>query len=515
MPKDAGTQTEETASPTASAPSLRDMLGSHLLRKGEASPKPREDKPQIQVEKLGDDTKDTHGATRTEYVHQGKPNQEEGRPDDEGRKKAAEALKARLFGRKPPKDEPDTKEEPEEEEEIKADDAEAEEDDAKSAAAEEEEETPPVSLSDITRIATEAATRAVSTPKDTLKQESKLSEIPEVIQGNRKAERTYSILQTMAKKWPSEYSSLPTQFLEELTSKKDYRTQWQKDNPGKRFDWKDDEHADFLDSIEVQYDPDDYDEAKLNVLKPSGSDESTRRLQELEAKLVKQEADKKAAMVIESAAKEFASGFKVSADLTTRAGRSAAKENGGILDRVAAEVAEEMDKHLRATVEIYSGSTRFNPSDQIHKTLAQIEKSLNDAFAASRKSQRGGKQFMRTDEFASLVNRNPAAADQYWTVGEQEMIAAIQEEAVALAGKLAKSRAQELVKLAKSQGLDINEEALLSPPAAKKGAESQQKPKKSPAPSTTSGSKIDSTPGATADNEKSWSVQLTDRLFQR
>ena len=59
----------------------------------------------------------------------------------------------------------------------------------------------------------------------------------------------YSIAALMGENNPSTYKDLPAKMLDMFKRKEEYRAEWEKENPRKKFDWDEDEHSDFTNTV--------------------------------------------------------------------------------------------------------------------------------------------------------------------------------------------------------------------------------------------------------------------------
>jgi len=520
MPDDNQDTIQESGRNVAGAETTLDRIRQQRIQQGTRSPN-KEQTQQVQTRPLGEDSTDQMGVQRTPRTQQGPP----AKSDDDDKKQGpspAEILRQKLFGSRKEGDANDQgkkdAQEPEPKDPVKEPDPEV--DQKADAGPDDDGDEPKITLSDVTRIATDAATAAAqaSVPAKVEDSAAKAA-VPTIIEGNRKAERTYKILKEMGKKWPSEYSDLAKQFEEELTQKQDYKREWKKENRDKAFNWRDEEHEAFLASVEVAYDDDDYAEARDGLSQKPVDTDAAAKLTQIEQQLRQRDAREAAARESRDALKGLTEGFPIEGDvdLSTPSGRSKLAD-GTLRQQVAAEVAGELEKHVSAVVEIYSGATKFNPKDPVHQVLADIELALNSAVAKlpTAKQLKDGKQFLTTEQYAQIAKSNPSHLSRYWTIGQPEMIGAIKNEAVTLAQTLAKNKAKELIKLAKAQGIDLTEDAILSPPpGSANGNASASKAKRHASPSATSGPKVDSSPEKAPARSEAWSQTLVKQLFPR
>lgn len=79
--------------------------------------------------------------------------------------------------------------------------------------------------------------------------------------------RRLAVLSHMEKQQGERYKGLPDRFVTNLRKHREYAAKWEQENPGEKYDEKDEQHAEFLDALEaeVEYDEDDYVEALTDI----------------------------------------------------------------------------------------------------------------------------------------------------------------------------------------------------------------------------------------------------------
>jgi hypothetical protein len=70
--------------------------------------------------------------------------------------------------------------------------------------------------------------------------------------------RNIKALRHMEQRFGDKYAGIADKYRNGLTQVLDYKSKWEKDNPGKQFDENDGEHSAFLDSIQVDWEDDDF-----------------------------------------------------------------------------------------------------------------------------------------------------------------------------------------------------------------------------------------------------------------
>lgn len=201
----------------------------------------------------------------------------EKKDDSTDMKPALDALRERLGFKKK---EPEVKKEEKAAEEVKVDVKPAEEkkepDDKPKAVA---RKVRPGLTKEVVEAVAESATRAALEVGRVAREKSdKVQDAdPELSDSDK---RNYEVIQFMESKSPS-HKGLSKKFIKFVT--KDlpaYRDSWEKENPGKEFDPKSEDHDSFYEKHEPQYDQGEFDNARIDVRVEAGVRERTREIEE-------------------------------------------------------------------------------------------------------------------------------------------------------------------------------------------------------------------------------------------
>lgn len=78
-------------------------------------------------------------------------------------------------------------------------------------------------------------------------------------------ERKMLVLQQMEKSNPEQYKGIADKYRKNLKSLMDYAAKWEQDNPGQKFDEDAQEHSEFIESMQLDWDDNDYTEAMVDL----------------------------------------------------------------------------------------------------------------------------------------------------------------------------------------------------------------------------------------------------------
>jgi len=110
--------------------------------------------------------------------------------------------------------------------------------------------------------------------------------------------RTFTVLQHLEKTNPTEYKGVADKFRAAQVKSYAYQEKWEKDNPGRDFDPESPEHEDFRKSVEVPFDQDDFEEARVALAAERIVAERMKPLNQRQAEVDRAEALRQAQPVI-------------------------------------------------------------------------------------------------------------------------------------------------------------------------------------------------------------------------
>lgn len=244
----------------------------------------------------------------------------------------------------------------------------------------------------------------------------------------------HEVLAEMAKAQPDRYAALPGEYLTSLKAADAYKAKWQSENPGKRFDPSNEEHDGFFESVEPQYDEDDYADTRATIkLRPI--EEKLKSTEKLAEKLTKiEEAEEvrrvepiasqhgmaAAIEVVRQIDPKFLEVFKTPDTLKT------AKESDPDLHEIVEVHARRAAELVGTAVKVLeSGGKGIDKSDPAFVAFTQarlgIERNIK-ALPASEQLDQEGRRFATWDEYIAL---EPAVTSRYWFLDQRNLAAAI------------------------------------------------------------------------------------------
>lgn len=88
------------------------------------------------------------------------------------------------------------------------------------------------------------------------------------------------VFEQMAKDNPDEYAGLPEKFEKFVSQESKYKSKWEKENPGERYNPDDEAHSEFYDKYGIEYDNDAYVDARVELKSSEKLDTFAKKQQE-------------------------------------------------------------------------------------------------------------------------------------------------------------------------------------------------------------------------------------------
>lgn len=259
------------------------------------------------------------------------------------------------------------------------------------------------------------------------------------------------------------HKGLADKFVAAHNKLSDYRIKWETDNPGDTWRQADPEHDNFLDSVNVTWDDDDYTEAVADVMTDKRVGESRRQVEALKRELkmgpelAKRQKDVRTEVVRD---------HKDSMDVPVI----------GALVASQADYAVEMTEAIH---KIYNGGD-YDANNPIHQRVEQLSNEAEKALQANPANKLvsdDGRRFATMAEFAALA---PAQQAGRWIVSadmvEKYTVGLIKD----FTNKSVEAKESELGKYAESRGFVRKDGTVVSPPAKPKSPASLSETKMSP-----------------------------------
>lgn len=306
-----------------------------------------------------------------------------------------------------------------------------------------------------------------------------------------KHQRKLAILEQMAAERPDRYKTIVDDFKRSVTRVDEYQGQWERNNPGKRFDPEDEEHDAFFKVNDIDYDEDDYHEAIASLkIKPLA--EVAKKAEKLEGELadVRKKEKERALEPTIAHARTVAAAEMVKAIDPKILDHAKTPEALQAYINDSPDEAEIVLGHAQMAGALVSEGVRLlkggevkhdDPTTQDFFAIknhleAEIKRQPQDEQLDER-----GRRFVTWQEFIDLSAKDPQATNRYWFLGEAELAKLIPAETA----KIAKEKLSELDKrferLAKARGFT----KASAPPAGAKAKNGEPTPPPQPAaPST-------------------------------
>jgi len=387
-------------------------------------------------------------------------------------------------------------------------------------------------LQDIITSAATAAARAVTPKPDAPKK----VEDPEVEQMSQRERSRYEVVQQMAHKDQKTYGELPKRFVEFSKSRKQYETDWRKDNPGERFNWSDETHRDWLsnNSPELEYEnfADDYDDTRIELRAAQIADEKVGKAKESIEALRTQTIESSLRDIVKEQAKasvtEYAKHIDPDSkwDLTSEEGRRAAMEEDKILGPVAAQWAAELEAVVGEVVRIFDSQGRIKvdvDNNPYHRYLALLSDTVESKLAQGDPDQtrnRSGQTFVTRAVYRQMP---PDQRRNHYTIQREELLHLATNDILSKAESDRNAELDKLEAIAKSQGWSFNRDSFVkqkktqAPPreTAKNTVTAPSMSEDESPPSSTSGRDADPGSSDGSITNEAFSNLMMQRLFPR
>lgn len=266
-----------------------------------------------------------------------------------------------------------------------------------------------------------------------------------------------------------------------------YIAEWEKTNPGQKFDSDDEAHTPFYDKYSPDYEEDDLEVAKEQVIERRAVEKAKKamepKLQEQQRKAVEESSQGD----LDSASAAIATSTleAINKDLLTIAqekGDAGLAEEDPLALQVATEVLPRYEAVAHEAIRLFRNLSAPSNRNPVHAQINDIALGLNEAIAnvVSQDPRQGMKPVFRGNrvvgyqQFAPLQEYASMSAEEkkaHWTVGEDEVLAHIK----ANAGREAKSRYDQITAAAQKTFGSKTRQAQPAPaakPASEKPTES-------------------------------------------
>lgn len=249
---------------------------------------------------------------------------------------------------------------------------------------------------------------------DRLKQDDKKPDPTPKLEGKDAAK--LRVFEEMAKA-NEEYAGLPEQFKKFQKLEREYKSKWEKANPGEDFDPADDAHSEFYDKHEPTYDQDDYVDARAELKANERIEKFTKAEQE---RLEKARREEEVATTLKKATADTANVLAkevLGKDVDLKALESDDKAAFKFITQATKDANEVISEMTRLAT---NPNVKFDPtSNKIHGLINERLRSYEDAILemddAHRTIREDGvsKEFATLDEFLGMSERQ---RQRHWTI---------------------------------------------------------------------------------------------------
>lgn len=285
---------------------------------------------------------------------------------------------------------------------------------------------------------------------------------------------------------------LVSELIESTKKEREYERDWRRKNPGQEFDWNDEEHRQYADSIAVEVDEDHLRDAEKSLIKESAIREAEERFsrkygQDIEA-IRRQRAESELAPVRQQVNQAVSKGLleAVRPDLV----EGFDKDPSAVIDEIkndpiAVEAVTAVERWsipaLDAAVRVLNNPSGYSEKSPEVQALANaalhVDQVLASVPADERPVAEDGRKFASLKDYARI----PAARrGNYYTVQDEALITPL---IIKVAQYEASTRKTELEKRAEAYAKRMGYTKQESNTSPKPAAKPEPKPAAAPAPS--------------------------------
>lgn len=309
----------------------------------------------------------------------------------------------------------------------------------------------------VTQSAVRAATEATKIANESREKPKAAADDSETLSDADR--RDLEVFKYLEKTNPTKYEGASKKFLKFTKEFDKYRTKWEEENQGKEFDPQAEDHDQFYAKHQPPHDPDDVEEARINMRVEAKLKEKDResddRYGKLETKIIEQELapeiDKRAAGAVAAMVGEVDKDLaKVLAEKGPDAVAEADPIAFDVLDRSASDLRQALAELEKLSHP--SGRFKFDDKNRIHGFLDSFATNLERSFKNLPLDEqvRDGKVFATQAEMRSMPKEQRS---RYWAMGPEDIAAALVSETAAGAKKIIATERERIDKYLKARGL--------------------------------------------------------------
>ena len=284
--------------------------------------------------------------------------------------------------------------------------------------------------------------------------------------------RRVTVLKQMETDFPDKYKGLSEKYLTGQKSLQEYAAKWMKDHPDQEFDEEAEEHQDFFERNNVDWDDDDYIDSFTNLKaeeKTKSAIEEAKRetnskLSELERRNQLQDAAPTIAKEGIAAGRNFWKTFdETLADVLRADGTvdseklTAMQKENPTRFKVATIAADRVENLTGNMYKLLNGLEAFDDKNEVHKKLVDFaltkERELMERPETDRRDQKG-REFKPRKEYRAL---KPEDRDKYWTFNATDFGYLLAFDEASKAKAYLDAREEEFRQEAEARGIKLPE----------------------------------------------------------
>lgn len=249
---------------------------------------------------------------------------------------------------------------------------------------------------------------------------------------------TVEVLRKMEEMNP-EYKGISKRYVDSVKVMDKYEDDWSERNPGAEFNIKDEEHKAFLDKHDVDWEPEDFDGARVELTVERRMKDAVGKM---EGKLTELERQNR---VLAEQPKIAAAAAHAEQALLKKLGIAKIEEHEDkiVSDYALAAIPMVHDLTRQASL-LYDGLTKYDPENPSHVILERFIRDQETAIAGqSDNTDSEGRTFATMDQFVAM---SATERKRHWVLTKADVLPAITEQVAFDVRTSAEAKRQEILR---------------------------------------------------------------------
>lgn len=276
-----------------------------------------------------------------------------------------------------------------------------------------------------------------------------------------------AVINKMAENNPI-HKDLPKRFADSLRKVKEYQKEWEAKNAGKKFNIADDEHADFVEANNVEYDPREYAKAERALIKDEVAGDVRKEFTEKLSKFERAERAREEAPLVGNSQAASAKQFfglmggdfealgKPENALTNEAVDKVYAENP-VYKKIVAPIEREVAIVSGELFKIARGHVDLSEKEPIHQKILNFvgeQEALFSSLTDEQKLNQDGKLYVTSDQWGKMTKGQQA---KHWTLNDRDFASLYADKMAKVAKTLIEDEESQFKTMAEKRGYKAGE----------------------------------------------------------